>query len=46
MVKNYGKAKSSCQKRNNWEHITELPESNNGVATVEEIDIPEGYTTK
>lgn len=44
---NYGEA-IELSEANNWEHtFTELPESNNGVAyeyTVEEIDIPEGYT--
>ena len=46
---NYGKA-IELSEANNWEHtFTELPESNNGVAykyTVEEIDIPEGYTNE
>ena len=44
---NYGEA-IELSEANNWEHtFTELPESNNGVAyeyTVEELDIPEGYT--
>ena len=44
---NYGEA-IELSEANNWEHtFTELPESNNGVAyeyTVEEIDVPEGYT--
>jgi len=44
---NYGEA-IELSEANYWEHtFTELPESNNGVAyeyTVEEVDIPEGYT--
>ena len=44
---NYGEA-IELSDANHWEHtFTELPESNNGVAyeyTVEEIDVPEGYT--
>ena len=44
---NYGEA-IELSEANHWEHtFTELPESNNGVAyeyTVEEIDVPEGYT--
>lgn len=46
---NYGEA-VELSKANKWEHtFKELPESKNGVAyeyTVEEIDIPEGYTHK
>ena len=44
---NYGEA-IELSEANNWEYtFKELPESNNGVAyeyTVEEVDIPEGYT--
>ena len=44
---NYGEA-IELSEASNWEHtFTGLPESNNGVTyeyTVEEIDIPEGYT--
>ena len=44
---NYGEA-IELSEANNWEHtFTGLPESNNGVTyeyTVEEVDIPEGYT--
>ena len=44
---NYGEA-IELSKANDWKYtFKELPESNNGVAyeyTVEEVDIPEGYT--
>ena len=44
---NYGEA-IELSEANNWKHtFKELPESNNGVTydyTVEEVDIPEGYT--
>ena len=44
---NYGET-IELSEANNWEHtFTGLPESNNGVTyeyTVEEVDIPEGYT--
>ena len=44
---NYGEA-IELSEANNWKHtFKELPESNNGAAyeyTVEELDVPEGYT--